>query len=331
MTEWSLPTKARRELEDVLDRLKAARPARPGAPVHARRHVAQFQGEVRRGRADVRADDRGQPARRRPRRRPGTSRRRGCALYRGQCNCAYWHGVFGGLYMPFLRFAIYEQLLKAEESPGRPSRASRPARRRPGPRRPPGGEAPQPRAELLSEAGPRRRALRAGRPRARLEPDGGDDAPARGDAPETGRSGAVRQGPRRAARRAARRASTTWCAARNRASRSSCSTIRTCGNRCSTISTRPMPPSAALQRSEVAEWGDFIGAEYDLKAPPSRGSSVTLSRSRTGRSAGPQGAGADFQAHHARQRRHARSALRARLSRKARRRTPSSASSSTSA
>ena len=49
---------------------------------------------------------------------------------------------------------------------------------------------------------------------------------------------------------------------------------------------------AALQRSEVAEWGDFIGAEYDLKAPPSRGSAVTLSRS--GR-AGPPGRQAPVQ------------------------------------
>lgn len=36
-------------------------------------------------------------------------------LYRGQCNCAYWHGVFGGLYLPHLRHAIYEHLLEAEE------------------------------------------------------------------------------------------------------------------------------------------------------------------------------------------------------------------------
>ncbi|MBC8376855.1 MAG: DUF1926 domain-containing protein [FCB group bacterium] len=36
-------------------------------------------------------------------------------LYRAQCNCAYWHGVFGGLYLPHLRHAIYEHLLKAEE------------------------------------------------------------------------------------------------------------------------------------------------------------------------------------------------------------------------
>jgi 4-alpha-glucanotransferase len=35
-------------------------------------------------------------------------------LFRGQCNCAYWHGVFGGLYLYHLRNAIYEHLIKAE-------------------------------------------------------------------------------------------------------------------------------------------------------------------------------------------------------------------------
>jgi len=35
-------------------------------------------------------------------------------LYRGQCNCVYWHGVFGGLYLPHLRFAAYKHLLGAE-------------------------------------------------------------------------------------------------------------------------------------------------------------------------------------------------------------------------
>ncbi|MBI5365819.1 MAG: DUF1926 domain-containing protein [Planctomycetes bacterium] len=37
-------------------------------------------------------------------------------LYRGQCNCAYWHGVFGGLYLPHLRDAIYRHLLRAEKA-----------------------------------------------------------------------------------------------------------------------------------------------------------------------------------------------------------------------
>jgi len=36
-------------------------------------------------------------------------------LYRGQCNCAYWHGIFGGLYLPHLRRAVYEHLIKAEK------------------------------------------------------------------------------------------------------------------------------------------------------------------------------------------------------------------------
>ncbi|NQT32317.1 MAG: DUF1926 domain-containing protein [Candidatus Omnitrophica bacterium] len=35
-------------------------------------------------------------------------------LLRGQCNCAYWHGVFGGLYLFHLRRAIYHNLIKSE-------------------------------------------------------------------------------------------------------------------------------------------------------------------------------------------------------------------------
>lgn len=40
-------------------------------------------------------------------------------LWKGQCNCAYWHGVFGGLYLPHLRRGIYENLLKAESETDR--------------------------------------------------------------------------------------------------------------------------------------------------------------------------------------------------------------------
>ena len=36
-------------------------------------------------------------------------------LYAGQCNCAYWHGVFGGLYLFHLRRSVYEHLLAAEQ------------------------------------------------------------------------------------------------------------------------------------------------------------------------------------------------------------------------
>ena len=36
-------------------------------------------------------------------------------LYQGQCNCSYWHGAFGGIYLPHLRNAVYQQLIEAEK------------------------------------------------------------------------------------------------------------------------------------------------------------------------------------------------------------------------
>ena len=35
-------------------------------------------------------------------------------VLRSQCNCPYWHGVFGGLYLNFLRHATYAELLAGE-------------------------------------------------------------------------------------------------------------------------------------------------------------------------------------------------------------------------
>lgn len=36
-------------------------------------------------------------------------------IWKGQANDAYWHGIFGGLYLPHLRSAIYEHLINAEK------------------------------------------------------------------------------------------------------------------------------------------------------------------------------------------------------------------------
>jgi len=41
----------------------------------------------------------------------GEARRR---LYMAQCNCPYWHGVFGGLYLNHLRFETYRNLIRAD-------------------------------------------------------------------------------------------------------------------------------------------------------------------------------------------------------------------------
>ena len=35
-------------------------------------------------------------------------------LYRAQCNCGYWHGAFGGIYLPHLRNAVYHHLIAAD-------------------------------------------------------------------------------------------------------------------------------------------------------------------------------------------------------------------------
>ena len=46
-------------------------------------------------------------------------------LYRAQCNCSYWHGAFGGIYLPHLRNAVFKHLIQAdsllEQASGRSS------------------------------------------------------------------------------------------------------------------------------------------------------------------------------------------------------------------
>ncbi|HAW50044.1 TPA: hypothetical protein DCX16_03740 [bacterium] len=37
-------------------------------------------------------------------------------LYKAQTNCPYWHGIFGGLYLPHLRASIYSNLILAEKT-----------------------------------------------------------------------------------------------------------------------------------------------------------------------------------------------------------------------
>lgn len=42
-------------------------------------------------------------------------------LYQAQCNCAYWHGLFGGLYLPHLRSAVFRHIIEAETLLEKPS------------------------------------------------------------------------------------------------------------------------------------------------------------------------------------------------------------------
>lgn len=36
-------------------------------------------------------------------------------IYKSQCNDCYWHGLFGGIYLQFLRFSVYTNLINAEK------------------------------------------------------------------------------------------------------------------------------------------------------------------------------------------------------------------------
>ncbi len=45
---------------------------------------------------------------------PASLREARRTLYRAQCNCGYWHGAFGGIYLPHLRNAVYQQLIAAD-------------------------------------------------------------------------------------------------------------------------------------------------------------------------------------------------------------------------
>ena len=36
-------------------------------------------------------------------------------IYKAQCNDCYWHGLFGGIYLQFLRFSVYSHLINAEK------------------------------------------------------------------------------------------------------------------------------------------------------------------------------------------------------------------------
>jgi len=135
MMEWALPTRARRQFERFRKRLQDDGLADEWGPfvsggiwkgflskydeanlmvrkmVRVSDRIAHMRAALRDGNVDACA--------------PG-SLSPDCAvaasvlaeaeneLWRGQCNCAYWHGVFGGLYLPHLRAAIYEHLIRAE-------------------------------------------------------------------------------------------------------------------------------------------------------------------------------------------------------------------------
>ncbi len=115
MDEWSLPTEAMVEYGKVVERLKESPEGKPirrfikggfwrnffakypeSNDLHKR--MLHLREKIGKGK------------------KKSVPKSKDCLtyLYRAQCNDAYWHGVFGGLYLPHLRHALYENLIRAE-------------------------------------------------------------------------------------------------------------------------------------------------------------------------------------------------------------------------
>ena len=91
------------------------------AALPSRRHLARFFLEIRRiesaaqeNAARLEASPRLAPSRRRDQTFLASRDEATILLLRGQCNDPYWHGVFGGLYSPHLRTAVWRSLAEAE-------------------------------------------------------------------------------------------------------------------------------------------------------------------------------------------------------------------------
>jgi alpha-amylase len=112
MSEWTLPAGQQRKFDDVLNRY--------GSDSHARTFMRggfwknflskyDESNNMHKKMLYVSSKTRKYVEKKKP-----LSDKISDSLYAGQCNCAYWHGVFGGLYLPHLRNAVYNALLKAE-------------------------------------------------------------------------------------------------------------------------------------------------------------------------------------------------------------------------
>ncbi len=117
MTEWVLPAEQQNQFEDLAHEMEAdsrwpgiKRFIRGGFwrnfkvryPESNEMYARMMQVSQRLERARQAAAD------------PGVLSAAQRELYRGQCNCSYWHGAFGGIYLPHLRNAVYNHLIAAD-------------------------------------------------------------------------------------------------------------------------------------------------------------------------------------------------------------------------
>jgi alpha-amylase len=125
MGEWSLPAEAAEEYErirrEVRDRGEMPRFERYLKGGFWRNFLVKYEESNHLHKKMLWVSGKVEKARRKVEQKPTPAGRKALqealkALYRGQCNCPYWHGVFGGLYLNHLRFALYRELITAEKA-----------------------------------------------------------------------------------------------------------------------------------------------------------------------------------------------------------------------
>jgi alpha-amylase len=114
MQEWSLPPAASHEYGQLLKKLESEKRDDIAKYVHAgfwRSFLAKYPEINSMQKKMLHTHDKVYRARKSSDADAGLEE-----LWRGQCNCPYWHGIFGGIYFSHIRYGIYRHLITAENA-----------------------------------------------------------------------------------------------------------------------------------------------------------------------------------------------------------------------
>ncbi|MCI0330135.1 MAG: DUF1926 domain-containing protein [candidate division Zixibacteria bacterium] len=118
MLEWALPPRLQLEYEEVKERIKQTGNWEKAAPFFRggfwRNFLAKYPEVNQLHKKMLFVSGRLQTLKNKPkidRKRWNEAQH---LLFKGQCNCPFWHGVFGGAYLTHLRAANYEALIGAQ-------------------------------------------------------------------------------------------------------------------------------------------------------------------------------------------------------------------------
>ena len=118
MGEWTLPAEAQVTLHHLKNDLKTCDLQEKVQPWLRggfwRQFLAKYEESGRMYRRMLRVSDKVDALKHSKDADVTTIERAAKALHRGQANDAYWHGVFGGVYLPHLRTAVKKELIIAE-------------------------------------------------------------------------------------------------------------------------------------------------------------------------------------------------------------------------